>query len=66
MVILSKADLCDDVNKYIAEVKNERRWQLYQRLYDENFKANRMKAGYAFGLSVKKFTVILKRYAGIT
>jgi len=25
---------------------NEKRWRLYQRLYDENFKAKRMKAGY--------------------
>ena len=24
----------------------EKRWRLYQRLYDENFKAKRMKAGY--------------------
>ena len=25
---------------------SEKRWRLYQRLYDENYKANRMKAGY--------------------
>ena len=25
---------------------SEKRWRLYQRLYDENFKAKRMKAGY--------------------